>query len=392
MLVNNLKEEEEANAVLISRPRNPGSIGQDMPDLPPSVTSSQTRAEHVLDTVVHQAPLTMEFPRQEYWGRKRTYVYLWLIHVDVCQKPTQYSEKAMAPHSSTLAWKIPWMEDPGDLPRDQTLDSCISCIGRKNTEATSEDPKQILEPACLQTGQRNEQVSRTPPPRAAERAHLARPGTTLTAQHALSSGELCTCPQPVQAPGSRLLISADKCMEPVRDSAPAAGGEGALVCFSLSPTPDGGDAWTWGLPSGAQSGALPMSGPEHPYRLNDRMSECIFKTQTSSKLQRKRSRTASGVSKDPQESRNFQAARTGSQARPPPQQGWGASCSESWSHPCSQMAALAPLKQNRWGGRGQGDRSSPESRALGGLHGLDARGPCHCRGLHDDRGAETPGL
>ena len=24
-------------------------------------------------------------------------------------------EKAMAPHSSTLAWKIPWMEDPGGL-------------------------------------------------------------------------------------------------------------------------------------------------------------------------------------------------------------------------------------------------------------------------------------
>ena len=22
----------------------------------------------------------------------------------------------MAPHSSTLAWKIPWMEDPGGLP------------------------------------------------------------------------------------------------------------------------------------------------------------------------------------------------------------------------------------------------------------------------------------
>ena len=26
-----------------------------------------------------------------------------------------YSEKAMAPHSSTLAWKIPWMEEPGGL-------------------------------------------------------------------------------------------------------------------------------------------------------------------------------------------------------------------------------------------------------------------------------------
>ena len=25
------------------------------------------------------------------------------------------SEKAMAPHSSTFAWKIPWMEDPGRL-------------------------------------------------------------------------------------------------------------------------------------------------------------------------------------------------------------------------------------------------------------------------------------
>ena len=24
-------------------------------------------------------------------------------------------EKAMAPHSSTLAWRIPWMEEPGSL-------------------------------------------------------------------------------------------------------------------------------------------------------------------------------------------------------------------------------------------------------------------------------------
>ena len=28
-------------------------------------------------------------------------------------KPRQ--EKAMAPHSSSLAWKIPWMEKPGEL-------------------------------------------------------------------------------------------------------------------------------------------------------------------------------------------------------------------------------------------------------------------------------------
>ena len=26
-----------------------------------------------------------------------------------------YSEKEMVPHSGTLAWKIPWMEEPGRL-------------------------------------------------------------------------------------------------------------------------------------------------------------------------------------------------------------------------------------------------------------------------------------
>ena len=29
--------------------------------------------------------------------------------------PNSNGEKAMAPHSSTLAWKIPWMEEPGGL-------------------------------------------------------------------------------------------------------------------------------------------------------------------------------------------------------------------------------------------------------------------------------------
>ena len=31
------------------------------------------------------------------------------------------SEKAMAPHSSTLAWKIPWMEEPGRLQSMESL-------------------------------------------------------------------------------------------------------------------------------------------------------------------------------------------------------------------------------------------------------------------------------
>ena len=46
------------------------------------------------------------------------------IHQDALCPPSSLSsasyppdpEKAMAPHSSTLAWKIPWMEEPGGLP------------------------------------------------------------------------------------------------------------------------------------------------------------------------------------------------------------------------------------------------------------------------------------
>ena len=33
----------------------------------------------------------------------------------ICSEWELYVEKAMAPHSSTLAWQIPWMEDPGGL-------------------------------------------------------------------------------------------------------------------------------------------------------------------------------------------------------------------------------------------------------------------------------------
>ena len=35
----------------------------------------------------------------------------YLYYVEICS----LLEKAMAPHSSTLAWKIPWMEEPGGL-------------------------------------------------------------------------------------------------------------------------------------------------------------------------------------------------------------------------------------------------------------------------------------
>ena len=44
------------------------------------------------------------------------------------------SEKAMAPHSSTLAWKIPWTEEPGGLQSMWSLHFhfSLSCIGEGN--------------------------------------------------------------------------------------------------------------------------------------------------------------------------------------------------------------------------------------------------------------------
>ena len=53
-----------------------------------------------------------------------------------------YAEKAMASHSSTLAWQIPWMEEPGGLQSMGSLESdmteqlsfhfSLSCIGEEN--------------------------------------------------------------------------------------------------------------------------------------------------------------------------------------------------------------------------------------------------------------------
>ena len=48
-------------------------------------------------------------------------------------------EKAMAPHSSTLAWKIPWLEDPGrlqstgpDMTEQLNFHFSLSFIGEGN--------------------------------------------------------------------------------------------------------------------------------------------------------------------------------------------------------------------------------------------------------------------
>ena len=41
--------------------------------------------------------------------------------LSVIHKPSFSEERAMAPHSSTLAWKIPWMEEPGRLQSTGSL-------------------------------------------------------------------------------------------------------------------------------------------------------------------------------------------------------------------------------------------------------------------------------
>ena len=57
-------------------------------------------------------------------GQGKVLFYVTSISVCVCvdvvvvvifQYLSKHPEKAMAPHSSTLAWKIPWMEEAGRL-------------------------------------------------------------------------------------------------------------------------------------------------------------------------------------------------------------------------------------------------------------------------------------
>ena len=52
--------------------------------------------------------------KNSYWVKKiNFYQFSTSFPFDAQQRG--YSEKAMAPHSSTLAWKIPWIEEPGRL-------------------------------------------------------------------------------------------------------------------------------------------------------------------------------------------------------------------------------------------------------------------------------------
>ena len=68
--------------------------------------------------------------------------------------PMRKLEKAMATHSSTSAWKIPWMEEPGGLQsmglrrlgKDWATSLSLSCIGEGNGNSLQcsclENPKE----------------------------------------------------------------------------------------------------------------------------------------------------------------------------------------------------------------------------------------------------------
>ena len=59
-------------------------------------------------TLAWKVPWTEEPGRLQSMGLLQLSDFIFTFHYHAL-------EKAMAPHSSTLAWKIPWMEEPGAL-------------------------------------------------------------------------------------------------------------------------------------------------------------------------------------------------------------------------------------------------------------------------------------
>ena len=67
-------------------------------------------------TVACQASLPMGFLRQEYWNGLPSPSPGDFPDPGIERVSPVLPEKAVATHLSTLAWTIPWTEEPGGLP------------------------------------------------------------------------------------------------------------------------------------------------------------------------------------------------------------------------------------------------------------------------------------
>ena len=54
-------------------------------------------------------------PKDPEINAKEMYLASYIHHTACKGGVEEEAEKAMAPHSSTLAWQIPWTEEPGGL-------------------------------------------------------------------------------------------------------------------------------------------------------------------------------------------------------------------------------------------------------------------------------------
>ena len=106
------------------------------------VTKSQTWLSNWTTTISHTDLKDYDSVNWFFWWsvewKKSSWQPRGLCPFDSCF--THRMEKAMAPHSSTLAWKIPWMEEPGRLQSMGSLrvghnwvtSLSLSCIGEGN--------------------------------------------------------------------------------------------------------------------------------------------------------------------------------------------------------------------------------------------------------------------
>ena len=91
-----------------------------LPPIPPSISVFSSES-----TLCMRWPKYWSFslsisPSNEHLGLvsavfKNYWVLIILELIHCMQFDCMYPEKAVAPHSSTLAWKIPWKEEPGGL-------------------------------------------------------------------------------------------------------------------------------------------------------------------------------------------------------------------------------------------------------------------------------------